>query len=75
MPKAPWNDFDGKLNFNIHNKDKVGKANNGIGIIRKLAHVLPRDSLVTICKSFIRPHIDFVISYITDQIMNLFVLD
>ena len=51
--------LDEKLNFNTHIKEKIAKANKGIGIIRKLAHVLPRESLVTIYKSFVRPHIDY----------------
>ena len=51
--------LDEKLNFNTHIKEKIAKANKGIGIIRKLAHVLPRESLVTIYKSFVRSHIDY----------------
>ena len=34
-------------------------ANKGVRIIRKLARVLPRESLITIYKSFVRPHIDY----------------
>ena len=51
--------LDEKLNFNTHVKEKITKANKGIGVIRKLAHVLPRESLITIYKSFVRPHIDY----------------
>ena len=51
--------LDEKLNFNTHIKGKTAKANKGIGIILKLAHVLPRKSLVTIYKSFVRAHIDY----------------
>ena len=51
--------LDEKLNFNHHVKEKIAKANKGIGLIRKLAHVLPRQSLLTIYKSFIRPHLDY----------------
>ena len=51
--------LDEKLNFNTHIKEKIAKANKGIGIIHELAHVLPRESLVTIYKSFVRPHIDY----------------
>ena len=40
-------------------KEKIEKANKGIGLIRKLAHVLPRQSLLTIYKSFIRTHLDY----------------
>ena len=37
----------------------LSKANKGIGIIKKLSHILPRKSLITIFKSFIRPHLDY----------------
>ena len=48
-----------RLNFNTHVKEKIAKANKCIGIIRKLAYLLPRESLITIYKSFVRPHIDY----------------
>ena len=35
------------------------KANKGIGIIRKLANLLPRESLINIYKLFVRPHVDY----------------
>ena len=35
------------------------KAIKGIGIIKKLSNVLPRKYLITICKSFVRPHLDY----------------
>ena len=35
------------------------KALKGIGIIEKLSKSLPRHSLVTIYKSFVRPHLDY----------------
>ena len=44
--------LDEKLNFHIHINEKIAKANKGIGLIRKLAHILPRKSLITIYKSF-----------------------
>ena len=31
----------------------------GIGIIRKLDKALLQHSLITICKSFVRPHLDY----------------
>ena len=40
-------------------KEKIAKANKGIGIIRKLAYLLPRESLITIYKLFVKPHIDY----------------
>ena len=51
--------LDEKLNFNHHINEKIAKANKGIGRIRKLVQVLPRQSLITIYKSFIRPHLDY----------------
>ena len=51
--------LDEKLNFNHHVKEKIAKANKGKRQIRKLAHVLPSQSLLTIYKSFIRPHLDY----------------
>ena len=40
--------LDQKLNFNHYVKEKIAKVNKGIGLICKLAHVLPRQSLLTI---------------------------
>ena len=51
--------LDENLNFQTHIKEKIAKANKGIRIIRKLAHALPRESLITIYKSFVRPRIDY----------------
>ena len=48
-----------KLNFSNHIKEKLSKANKGIGVLRKLYNVLPRSSLITIYKSFIRPHLNY----------------
>ena len=31
----------------------------GIGLIRKLQNVLPQPALMTICKAFMRPHLDY----------------
>ena len=33
--------------------------NKGIGVLKKLQHILPRKTLVTIHKSFIWPHLDY----------------
>ena len=49
----------GKLDFNAHIKEKISKAYRGIGIIKKLQSKLPRNVLLTIYKSFIRPHLDY----------------
>ena len=47
------------LNFNLHIKEKMSKALKGIGIIKKLSKSLPKHSLVTTYKSFVRPHLDY----------------
>ena len=51
--------LDEKLNFSHHINEKIAKANKGTGIICKLAHALPRQSLITIYKYFIRPHLNY----------------
>ena len=38
---------------------KIGKASKGIGVIKKLYKSLPRNALLTIYKSFVRPHLDY----------------
>ena len=47
--------LDEKINFNHHINVKISKANKGTGIIKRLSHILPRKSLITIYKSLIRP--------------------
>ena len=37
----------------------MAKAMKGICIIKRLSKMLPRHSLLTICKSIIRPHLDY----------------
>ena len=49
--------LDNKLNFGEHLKYINNKVSKSIGLLRKLQMSLPRRSLVTICKSFIRPHL------------------
>ena len=49
--------LDEKLNFQDHVNAKSLKANKGIGIIKRLSNTLPRKSLLTIYKFFIR-HLD-----------------
>ena len=51
--------LDEKLNFSNNTKENISKANKGIGTLRKLYKVLPRNDLITIYKSFIRPHLDY----------------
>ena len=51
--------LDCKLNFEEHLKTIVNKINKTIGLLRKLQNFLPRKSLLTMYKSFIRPHLDY----------------
>ena len=46
-------------NFYDHIDAKILKANKGIKIIKKLLNILPRNSILIIYKSFIRPHLDY----------------
>ena len=48
-----------KLDFQGHLKNIYSKVNKTIGLLRKLHNTLPRLPLLTICKSFIRPHLDY----------------
>ena len=52
--------LDEKLTFNDHITSKLTTANKLTSTLRKLYHYMPRDSPVTIYKSFIRPHLDYV---------------
>ena len=51
--------LDEKLNFKEHVDSTISKVNKGISLIKKLSHSLPRKSLVTIYKVFLRPLIDY----------------
>ena len=51
--------LDSKLNFPGHINKKIKKAIKGINVIRKMNLSLPRFSLLTIYKSFVRPDLDY----------------
>ena len=51
--------LDEELTCKHHINEKINKANKGIGIICKLNNILPRSTLLTIYRSFIRPHLDY----------------
>ena len=61
--------LDAKLNFQEHIKNLLTKVNKTIGLLRKLQNILPRGSLLTIFKSFVRPHLDYG-DVIYDQSFN-----
>ena len=64
-----------KLNFNTHNQEKIKKKNNkDFTIICQLAHLLHRQSLITICKSFFRPHIVYGDIMYDQAKMSIFVI-
>ena len=51
--------LDEKLNFSHYTKETISKVYKGIRVIKKLQNNLPRQSLLTIYKSFIRSHLDY----------------
>ena len=51
--------LDSKLSYENHLQPVFGRVNKTIGLLRKFQPTLPRKSLVTIYKSFIRPHLDY----------------
>ena len=61
--------LDAKLNFQEQIKNLLTKVNKIIGLLRKLQNILPRGSLLTIFKSFVRPHLDYG-DVIYDQSFN-----
>ena len=48
-----------KLNFDEHIQCILTKTRKIIALIRKLQPVIPRAALLTIYKSFLRPHLDY----------------
>ena len=51
--------LDNKLNFNEHLKGVLDKISKNMGLIHKFQPILPRYSLLTIYKTFVRPHLDY----------------
>ena len=51
--------LDENLNFSYHIKEKSSKAMKGIGIFKKISKTSPQHALITIYKSFVRPHLDY----------------
>ena len=61
--------LDENLSFSRHINIKISKANKGLGIIENLSHILPRKSVLTIYKSFIRLYLDYC-DVVYDQLSN-----
>ena len=51
--------LDTKLNFQEHPNNELSKVNKTIGLLRKLQAFLRRQSLISVYKQFIRPHLDY----------------
>ena len=51
--------LDSKLNFSAQINQKIKKCNKIIDLIRQLSVTLPRNALLRIYKSFVRPHLDY----------------
>ena len=51
--------LDEKLNFKQHIDNAISKITEGIAVIKKFRYSLPRKSLITIYKAFLRPLIDY----------------
>ena len=64
--------LDSKLTFIKHIKHILYKVNKSIGLLCKLQPVLPRSSLLTIYKTFIRGHFDYVDAVYDHSYKSLF---
>ena len=51
--------LDSRLDFREHLQNMFNKIKKTISLLRKLQNNLPRAPLITIYKSFIRPHLDY----------------
>ena len=51
--------LDKSLNFSYHIKENIFKTMKRIGIIRKLNKEILQNSVITIYKSFVRPHLEY----------------
>ena len=61
--------LDEKLSFTNCINDKINKTLKGVGLLHRLSMLLPWQCLLTIYKSFIRPHLDYG-DVIYDQPLN-----
>ena len=62
--------LDNRLTLEEHLKNVSNKISKTIGLLRKLQNILPRPTLLTIYKCFIRLHLDYG-DIIYDQAYNL----
>ena len=64
--------LDSKLNFQEHLKNILNKVNKTIVLLKNLQNILPRGPLLTIHKSFVRPHLDYGDAIYDQQCNNSF---
>ena len=65
-------DLDSRLDFREQLQNMFNKINKTISLLRKLQNNLPRAPLITIYKSFIRPHLDYGDIFMTKCLIILF---
>ena len=65
--KISWVVLDSKLDFSIYVEQKIRKCNKIIELIRRLFVYLPRKAVLTIYKSFVRPHLDYCVFCMINQ--------
>ena len=58
-----------KLDFDENINTVLSKVNKMIALLRKCQHILPRHSLLTIYKTFVRPHLDYG-DVVYDKVFN-----
>ena len=63
--------LDTPLTFDEHIRAIISKVSKSIGLLQKLNNHLPRSSLITIYKSFVRPHLNCG-DVIIDKVYNNF---
>ena len=61
--------LDSQLNFSEHTSSTLSIVHKLTAVLRKLQTVLTRHSLLTICKAFLRLHLDYC-DVIYDKIFN-----
>ena len=62
--------LDHKINFEKHLRTMPSKVNKTIDLIRKLREILPRQSILTIYKTFTGSHLDYE-EFIFNQSYNV----
>ena len=62
--------LDNQLKFDNHIKMPLRKISKTIGLLYKLHKFLPKATLITIYKAFIRPHLDYG-DILYDQAYNM----